>query len=100
LLAFAFGLGLLRESRDASHARPDLLGTAVLTVAVEALALGLVKAPEWGLGRGAGTLAAIAGLAVFWRCSGGAASRTLPRRRGRPGRVLVQWRGSVDSPAS
>jgi EmrB/QacA subfamily drug resistance transporter len=70
LLAFAFGLRLLRESRDASHARPDLLGSAILTLAVGALALGLVKAPEWGWGA-AGTLAALAGsmagLAVFWR---------------------------------
>ena len=56
LINLPFGLAaavaasrLLRESRDPEHARkPDALGAALLTVAVAALALGLVKAPDWG----------------------------------------------------
>jgi EmrB/QacA subfamily drug resistance transporter len=72
LLAFGYATALLRESRDASQERPDLLGAAILTAAVGALALGLVKAPEWGWGA-ARTLVAIAGglagLGLFWlRC--------------------------------
>jgi EmrB/QacA subfamily drug resistance transporter len=40
---------VLRESSDPEHARkPDLLCTALLTVAVASLALGFVKAPDWG----------------------------------------------------
>jgi EmrB/QacA subfamily drug resistance transporter len=40
---------LLRETRDSDCARaPDLLGAAMLVVAVGALALGIVKAPDWG----------------------------------------------------
>jgi EmrB/QacA subfamily drug resistance transporter len=49
-LAAAFAAtGVLRESSDPEHARkPDTLGAALLTVAVASLALGLVKAPDWG----------------------------------------------------
>jgi EmrB/QacA subfamily drug resistance transporter len=70
--AIALGLALrvLRESRDESSLRPDLLGTGLLTAAVGLLALGLVKAPDWGWGdnRTLVTLAASAvGLAIFWR---------------------------------
>jgi EmrB/QacA subfamily drug resistance transporter len=40
---------LLRETRDSAPARmPDLVGAAMLVVAVGALALGIVKAPDWG----------------------------------------------------
>jgi EmrB/QacA subfamily drug resistance transporter len=40
---------VLRESSDPEHARkPDALGAALLTASVAALALGLVKAPDWG----------------------------------------------------
>jgi EmrB/QacA subfamily drug resistance transporter len=40
---------ILRESSDPEHARrPDALGAALLTAAVATLALGLVKAPDWG----------------------------------------------------
>src|SRR3954470_16052700 len=40
---------VLRESSDPEHARrPDALGAALLTAAVALLALGLVKAPDWG----------------------------------------------------
>jgi EmrB/QacA subfamily drug resistance transporter len=69
-IALGFGLRILRESRDESSLRPDLLGTALLTIAVGLLALGLVKAPEWGWGdeRTVVALAAsAAGLAIFWR---------------------------------
>jgi EmrB/QacA subfamily drug resistance transporter len=40
---------VLHESSDPEHARkPDALGAALLTAAVATLALGLVKAPDWG----------------------------------------------------
>jgi NTE family protein len=40
---------LLREAPDSDSAeKPDLLGAAMLVVAVGALALGIVKAPTWG----------------------------------------------------
>ena len=40
---------LLRETREPdSNGTPDLLGAAMLVVAVGALALGIVKAPDWG----------------------------------------------------
>ena len=40
---------LLRETRESdSSGTPDLLGAAMLVVAVGALALGIVKAPDWG----------------------------------------------------
>ena len=48
---------------------PDLLGSAILAVAIGALALGLVKGPDWGWTSAAtlGALAvAVAGTAWFW----------------------------------
>jgi EmrB/QacA subfamily drug resistance transporter len=40
---------LLRETRESdANGTPDLLGAAMLVVAVGALALGIVKAPDWG----------------------------------------------------
>jgi EmrB/QacA subfamily drug resistance transporter len=55
---------VLRESRDPAHAqRPDLTGAAILTAAVGLLALGFVKAPDWGWGSTT-TLAALAGSAL------------------------------------
>jgi EmrB/QacA subfamily drug resistance transporter len=71
--AVLWGRRILREGRSAvPEPRPDLLGTALLTAAAGALALGLVKAPEWGWGS-AETLASLAGAAAglgwFWaRC--------------------------------
>jgi EmrB/QacA subfamily drug resistance transporter len=68
--AVYYGRRLLRESRDEAQLRPDLLGAALLAAAVGALALALVKAPEWGWGgpRTLGGIAiAIAGLAWFAR---------------------------------
>jgi EmrB/QacA subfamily drug resistance transporter len=70
LVAFVVAARLLRESRDATQERPDLLGAALLTLAVGVLALGLVKAPSWGWGdaRTVGALAAAGvGLAAFWK---------------------------------
>ena len=51
IVAIAYGMRLLRESRDVKQERPDLLGSALIIVAVGVLALGLVKAPEWGWSR-------------------------------------------------
>jgi EmrB/QacA subfamily drug resistance transporter len=39
---------LLRERRDAAGVLPDALGSALLVSGVAALALGIVKGPEWG----------------------------------------------------
>src|SRR4051794_9243119 len=40
---------VLRESSDPAHARkPDVLGAVLLATAIGMLALGLVKAPDWG----------------------------------------------------
>lgn len=48
ILAFAAALRLVPDSRDESVTRiPDLLGAAVLAVAIGAVALGLVKGDEW-----------------------------------------------------
>jgi EmrB/QacA subfamily drug resistance transporter len=70
-IAAFYAVRLLRESRDEAHAqRTDLLGTALLTLAVGGMALGLVKAPEWGWGdpRTLGSLgAAVVLSAAFWR---------------------------------
>jgi EmrB/QacA subfamily drug resistance transporter len=65
---------VLRESSDPAHARrPDGLGAALLTAAVGLLALGLVKAPDWGWANDR-TIAALAGsivaLVVFVTRSG------------------------------
>jgi EmrB/QacA subfamily drug resistance transporter len=71
-VAFVFALRLLRESRDETGGRTDLIGAVLLMVSVALLALGLVKAPAWGWGS-ARTVAALAGSAVglaafWWRC--------------------------------
>jgi EmrB/QacA subfamily drug resistance transporter len=55
---------VLRESSDPEHARrPDAAGAALLTAAVGLLALGLVKAPDWGWANDR-TIAALAGSIV------------------------------------
>jgi EmrB/QacA subfamily drug resistance transporter len=51
---------------------PDLFGAGILAVSIGALALGLVKGPDWGWASGSvlGALAvAVAGTAEFWRRS-------------------------------
>jgi EmrB/QacA subfamily drug resistance transporter len=64
LTAAALAARVLRESRDpAETRRPDLLGTALLTAAVGLLALGFVKAPDWGWTDDR-TLATFAGAAI------------------------------------
>jgi EmrB/QacA subfamily drug resistance transporter len=51
IAAVAASMRILRESRDEAEGRlPDLLGSAMLAAGIGALALGLVKAPDWGWG--------------------------------------------------
>ncbi len=72
VIALLYGVHLLRESRDETQARPDLLGSALIVLGIGVLSLGLVKAPEWGW-ESARTIAAFvlaaSSLAGFWaRC--------------------------------
>ena len=71
--ALIFALRILRESRDPAARIPDLWAAAVLTVAIAALALGLVQAPDWGWVNArtlACLLGAVLGVAVFLlRCA-------------------------------
>jgi EmrB/QacA subfamily drug resistance transporter len=72
IAALMYGGRLLRESRDETQERPDLIGSALIVVAVGALSLGLVKAPAWGWGT-TRTIAVLAGsivgfAAFWWRC--------------------------------
>ncbi len=58
-------LRIVPDSRDPSvGALPDMVGAAVLTGAIGALSLGLVKGTDWGFGSGR-TLAALAAAAVL-----------------------------------
>ncbi len=73
VLALAFAARVVPESKDPDPGPvPDLLGAGLLAVAVGALALGLVQAPEWGW-TSTGTLAAfatcLATAVVFWQRS-------------------------------
>jgi EmrB/QacA subfamily drug resistance transporter len=73
LLALIFAARVVPESRDPKPGPvPDLVGAGLLAVAVGALALGLVEAPEWGWAS-AGTLGSLAAgalcLVAFWRRS-------------------------------
>jgi EmrB/QacA subfamily drug resistance transporter len=70
--ALAYGLHLLSESRDERQERPDMLGSALIVLAIGVLALGLVKASSWGW-ESTRTVAAfvfaLAGMSAFWaRC--------------------------------
>ena len=73
LVALAYGLRVLRESRDARQERPDMLGSALIVLGIGLLALGLIKAPAWGWGSTRAIVAfvvAFGGLVAFWRrCS-------------------------------
>ncbi len=71
-VALVSGVRLLRESRAESEARPDLVGGVLLMASIGLLALGLVKAPEWGWSS-AETVFSLAGAATgiglfWWRC--------------------------------
>jgi EmrB/QacA subfamily drug resistance transporter len=55
---------LLRETRDPAGVLPDGLGSALMVAGVGALALGIVKGPDWGWGS-AGVLGALAAAAVL-----------------------------------
>jgi EmrB/QacA subfamily drug resistance transporter len=55
---------LLRETRDPAGVLPDGLGSALLVAGVGALALGIVKGPDWGWDS-AGVLGALAAAAVL-----------------------------------
>ena len=60
LLAGAFAVRVLRESREPAAGRlPDLVGTVLLAAGIGVVTLGLVEAPDRGWGSGA-TLAALA----------------------------------------
>jgi EmrB/QacA subfamily drug resistance transporter len=63
LAALVFTLRIVRESRDPAARIPDLWGSGVLTLAIAALALGLVQAPDWGWSS-AGTIACLLGAAL------------------------------------
>lgn len=72
LAALVFAWRIVPAPRHDRDARvPDLLGVAVLAVAVALLALGLVEAPDWGWGsaRVLGSLAAsvVLGAGFWWR---------------------------------
>ena len=73
LAAVGWAARIVPDSREDVRAPlPDLLGAAILTVAIGALALGLVKGPDWGWTSGAvvgALLVAAAGTAWFWERS-------------------------------
>jgi EmrB/QacA subfamily drug resistance transporter len=64
---------LLRETKQVGGRLPDALGTALLTLGVAALSLGIVKGPAWGWGDTKTITALIAGalllIAVVYRSS-------------------------------
>jgi EmrB/QacA subfamily drug resistance transporter len=69
IVALVLALRVVPESRGAGDGqRPDLIGAALLAAAIGALALALVRAPQWGwgstavIGLIAGSLAAIGGV--------------------------------------
>ena len=48
IAAIIAGRRVLREHRDGAGARPDVIGAGLLAGAISALALGIVKGPDWG----------------------------------------------------
>lgn len=73
LAALFYAVRILRETKDETAERPDLVGAAVLAFAIGVLSLGLVEAPDWGW-TDPRTIACFAAsafaLAVFWvRCA-------------------------------
>ena len=92
-IALVYAARVLRESRADAEARPDLLGGLLLMVAIGLLALGLVKAPDWGWASAA-TIASLAGAGVgimlfWWRCL---VHPSPSRRPGDAPRALVRLR--------
>ena len=70
LIGLALGLRTLTERRELGGARPDMLGAAILIVAVGSLVVAIVKGQEWGWGSPAtlGLLALTALLLpIIWR---------------------------------
>jgi EmrB/QacA subfamily drug resistance transporter len=67
IVAIAAGLRTLRETREASTERGDILGAVLLTAGVAALTLAIVKGGDWGWGGGrvVGLFAAAAVLATL-----------------------------------
>jgi EmrB/QacA subfamily drug resistance transporter len=74
IAALVAGHRLITDSHDPSVERiPDLLGAAFIVVGIGALALGLVKGPDWGwdsAGVIGAFVVAVAAIAIFWRRSG------------------------------
>jgi EmrB/QacA subfamily drug resistance transporter len=73
LVAIAAAVSLIPESRDTSVSKlPDIIGSIVLAASIGALALGLVKGPDWGWASGSILVSfavAVLGLGVFtYRC--------------------------------
>jgi MFS family permease len=70
IAALVFAARLVPDSRDEKIGRiPDLLGAAVLALSIGALALGLVKGPDWGWsapGTVGALVLAVVGTALFW----------------------------------
>jgi EmrB/QacA subfamily drug resistance transporter len=64
IAAFVAAWGLLREVRDPSGARPDLIGAGLFSAGIASLTLAIVKGQQWGWGsaRVAGLLIAVAAL--------------------------------------
>jgi EmrB/QacA subfamily drug resistance transporter len=74
VIAIVAAVMIVPDSRDQTETLiPDLLGAAILAVAIGCVALGLVKGPNWGWTAPA-TLSsfgvAVVGIAVFWYRSG------------------------------
>ena len=59
IAGIVIGRRILREHRDGTGARPDLAGAVLVAAAISALAVAIVKAPDWGWG-GARTLSLFA----------------------------------------
>jgi EmrB/QacA subfamily drug resistance transporter len=82
IVTVVFGLRVIAPgTRRTDSGRGDLIGAALLTAGIGALALGLVKAPDWGWASGSVAITlvtAVTLLALFVRRSAGHASPVLP----------------------
>jgi EmrB/QacA subfamily drug resistance transporter len=70
VLAFVVARRIVPDSRDANvHRIPDLLGAALIAIGIGALALALVKGPDWGWASSrdlVGFTVALVGIIGFW----------------------------------